>query len=298
MTKRRRPHPTDSVLVLRSIIVYLPRKCVSCVKMDGMCRGARRGILSRGRIQSDLLPINIYRMMLLSSLVRRRGEHDKRMASMQLHRDYKWRRQASARGGWTGFLSLALAALLAASVLAGCSLNRRPPLDELDRYVAAAHQIWDFHGTVLVAKEGEILLAKGYGWADREFNQKNTPRTRFFISSITKQFTATAILQLKEQGRLSLDDPVTKYLPDYPAETGDRITIGQLLSHTAGVPNYTEAPEVLINRTKKLSPQTLLAVFKDRPLDFDPGTDFHYSNSGYILLGAIIEKVSGQSYEA
>ena len=187
---------------------------------------------------------------------------------------------------------------LAALLTGGCALIRSERTNELNQYLRAATDIWDFQGSVLVAKEGKVLLAKGYGWADRDFEEPNTEHTRFFIGSITKQFTAAAILQLQELGKLSLEDPITKYLPDYPHETGDRITIHQLLSHTAGVPNYTEAPEVVINRTREFSPQTLLDVFKDRPLDFEPGTDFHYSNSGYIILGAIIERVSGQSYEA
>lgn len=139
---------------------------------------------------------------------------------------------------------------------------------------------------------------KGYGYADTLFQDPNTPRTKFFIGSITKQFTAAAILILHQRGQLDLNDRITEYLPDYPMDPGDRITIHQLLSHTSGLPNYTDFPEVLDHLTSNMNPADIIATFRDRPLLFEPGTDFAYSNSGYILLGAIIESVSGQSYEA
>lgn len=191
-----------------------------------------------------------------------------------------------------------LGIVIGCGLLAGCALNFNPTPSDLERYVDAAAKVWDFQGSVLVAKDDRVLLARGYGWKDREFQEKNTPNTRFFIGSLTKQFTAAAILQLRDEGKLSLDDLIARHLTDYPKATANRVTIRQLLTHTAGIPNYTEAPEVLINRTREVSPQTLLDVFKNRPLDFEPGTSFHYSNSGYIILGAIIEKLSGQSYEA
>ena len=179
-------------------------------------------------------------------------------------------------------------------VASGC----KPLRDEMDRYLSAAHDVWGFQGSALVAYQGRIILAKGYGMANYTFDEPNTPQTKFFIGSITKQFTASAIMILQERGLLDIHDPISKYLPDYPEPAGDRITIENLLTHTSGVPNYTEVPELMMKRTRNLSPSELLGLFKDEPLEFEPGTDFHYSNSGYIILGAIIEKVSGQSYEA
>lgn len=176
----------------------------------------------------------------------------------------------------------------------GCKLAEQ----KFDNYLKAAQDVWGFSGTVLVAWHGKVVFAKGYGYADQAFQQANTLETKFYIGSITKQFTAAAILKLVEQGKLSLDDPITRYLPDYPEDPGRRITIHHLLTHTSGVPNYTESPELLLRRTSRISPNDLLRFFAYEPLDFEPGTSFHYSNSGYIILGAIIERVSGQSYEA
>lgn len=179
-------------------------------------------------------------------------------------------------------------------LLTGC----KPLQDEMDRYLEAAHDIWGFQGSVLVAYKGKVILAKGYGMANYTFGEPNTPQTKFFIGSITKQFTAAAIMILQERGLLDVHDPISKYLPEYPGATGDKITIENLLTHTSGVPNYTDVPELMMKRTRNLSPSDLLDLFKNEPLEFEPGTDFHYSNSGYIILGAIIEKISGQSYEA
>ncbi len=170
--------------------------------------------------------------------------------------------------------------------------------DKLADYLDAAEKHWQFQGAVLVAKDGKALLNKGYGYANRDFEEPNTPDTKFFIGSITKQFTASAVLMLQDKGRLDLQAPITKYLPDYPAETGDRVTVHNLLSHTSGIPNYTDDPQVIISRTHWISPASLIDLFKDRPLLFEPGTAFAYSNSNYILLGAIVEAVSGQSFEA
>jgi CubicO group peptidase (beta-lactamase class C family) len=124
----------------------------------------------------------------------------------------------------------------------------------------------------------------------------NTPDTKFRLGSITKQFTAASILLLEERGKLKIDDRVKTYLPDAPM-SWDRITIYNLLTHTSGIPNFTALPDY---NTIKLSSRTAsaaVAAFRDRPLDFGPGEKMSYSNSGYLVLGDIIEKVSGQSYE-
>ncbi len=170
--------------------------------------------------------------------------------------------------------------------------------DKLDAYLTAANEQWGFTGSVLVAWKGKVILSKGYGMANQHLGIPNTPETKFFIGSITKQFTAAAILKLAEEGQLSVDDPIGEHLPTYPAPDADRIAIHHLLTHTSGIPNYTEIPEVLLRRTTHLTPTDLMSTFAGRPLKFQPGTDFEYSNSGYVVLGAIIEAVSGQSYEA
>jgi CubicO group peptidase (beta-lactamase class C family) len=131
--------------------------------------------------------------------------------------------------------------------------------------------------------------------AQMELGVPIRPEMIFRIGSITKQFTAAAILKLVEQGKLSLDDDVTKYLPEYPTH-GHPITIERLLSHTSGIANYTDQPGWLATIRTDQTPTQLIAMFKDLPPDFAPGEKWSYTNSGYILLGAIIQKVSGQPY--
>lgn len=153
-----------------------------------------------------------------------------------------------------------------------------------------------FMGSVLVARGGEVLLSKGYGSANLEWNVPNSPSTRFRLGSITKQFTAASILLLEERGKLKVEDPVKKYLPDAP-DSWDKITIFHLLTHTSGIPNFTSFAEYPKLRPFPLTPEKLVAVFRDKPLDFPPGEKMQYSNSGYALLGYLIEKISGVSYE-
>jgi CubicO group peptidase (beta-lactamase class C family) len=168
----------------------------------------------------------------------------------------------------------------------------------VEAYLKAAHESWGFNGAVSISKNGRLLFSRGYGLANQQIGAPNTPMTRFFIGSITKQFTAAAILALQEDHLLNLDDPITKYLADYPHDPGDRITIKNLLTHTSGIPNYTEDPEIILRRTQSISPKEIIERIENRPLEFEPGTRFRYSNSGYILLGRIIEVASGQSFEA
>lgn len=153
-----------------------------------------------------------------------------------------------------------------------------------------------FMGSVLVARDGKVILDKGYGMANLELDVPNTPDTKFRLGSITKQFTAAAILLLEERGKLKVDDRLTTYVPDAPQSWG-RITVFNLLTHTSGIPNFTSFADY---NTIKLSPRSAAAAVsavRDRELDFGPGEQYNYSNSGYVALGAIIEKVSGQSYE-
>ena len=166
---------------------------------------------------------------------------------------------------------------------------------QADDYVKAKAKNNQFSGAVLVAKGGKVLLSKGYGMANYELDVANTPQTKFRLGSITKQFTALAIMQLQEKGLLSVDDPVTKYFPDY--KIAEKVTIHHLLTHTSGIHNFTSDAEYMQMMTLNSPPEKTIARFKEKPLDFAPGEKWSYSNSGYILLGAIIEKVSGKSYE-
>jgi CubicO group peptidase (beta-lactamase class C family) len=148
-----------------------------------------------------------------------------------------------------------------------------------------------------VAENGQPILRKGYGEANMEWHIANTPDTRFRLGSITKQFTATLVLQLVEKGQLDLNAPVANYLPDYPKPNGDRITIHQLLNHTSGIPGYTELPEFGRTPRHPQKPVEFMKMFSGLQLLFEPGTKFSYSNSGFFLLGVILEKVTGKPYE-
>lgn len=152
-----------------------------------------------------------------------------------------------------------------------------------------------FMGAVLVARGSDILLDKGYGFADLEWNVANTPTTKFRLGSITKQFTAASILLLEERGKLSVNDPVKKYMPDAPA-AWDKVTIFNVLTHTSGIPSFTSFPDYASLEAFPTTPKALVARFKDKPLDFQSGEKWSYSNSGYVLLGYLIETISGEPY--
>lgn len=152
-----------------------------------------------------------------------------------------------------------------------------------------------FMGAVLVAKGPDILLDKGYGKAVAEWNIPDSPDAKFRIGSMTKQFTAALVLLEQEEGKLSVDDPIRKYLPDSPA-AWDKITIGDLLHHTSGVPNFIFDKRFFEWRMVARTPVEEMDFFKDKPLNFAPGTQWEYSNSNYMLLGMILEKVTGRRY--
>jgi CubicO group peptidase (beta-lactamase class C family) len=159
---------------------------------------------------------------------------------------------------------------------------------------AAANNM--FMGAVLVAKGDTILLDKGYGSANLEWNIPNTPQTRFRIGSLTKQFAAAAILLLEERGKLKLGDPIKTFMPDVPA-AWDEITLFNLLTQTTGIPDYTDAPDFGDTMKLQRTPQQLIATVRDKKLDFAPGEKFAYSNSNYVLLSQVIEKASGGSFQ-
>lgn len=190
--------------------------------------------------------------------------------------------------------SLVCALVLAAVIQSPASAV---PLDaaRMDEVVQSYTDSGKFMGAVLVARDGQALLDKGYGYANLEWQVANTPDTRFRLGSLTKQFTAATILLLQERGQLRLSDPVRTYLPDAPA-AWDGITVQSLLNQTSGIPEYTDQPDFPM--TLPLAPDRLMATFASKPLRFQPGTQWAYSNANYVVLGRIIEKVSGQTYAA
>jgi CubicO group peptidase (beta-lactamase class C family) len=152
-----------------------------------------------------------------------------------------------------------------------------------------------FMGSVLVAENQRVLLDKGYGYANLEWQVPNTPDTKFRLGSITKQFTAASILLLKEQGKIQLDAPVKTYMSDAPA-AWDHVTIFNLLTHTSGIPSFTDLPDYQATQGTATTPAQLVARFRDKPLEFQPGEQWKYDNSGYALLGYVIERISGTPY--
>ena len=168
-------------------------------------------------------------------------------------------------------------------------------IDELiQRYV----DLGQFSGSVLIAENDEIILKKGYGLADREWNISNTPETKFRIGSVTKQFTSMLIFMLYEEGKIKLDGKLYDYLPYYRKDTGEKITISQLLNHTSGIPSYTNTDN-FFQATGKLKavPKDFIIEHCSGDLEFEPGSKWVYNNSAYFILGAIIEKVTGLTYE-
>ncbi|MFH7245790.1 MAG: serine hydrolase [Spirulina sp.] len=179
------------------------------------------------------------------------------------------------------------------SVADSSPLAVNPLVAEMEAFLQAHTDHRQFMGSVMVVRDGETLLNLGYGMADLSQEVPNTPQTRFRMGSLTKQFTAAAILQLQERGMLDVQAPVKTYLPDYPNDT---ITLHHLLTHTAGLPNLTSTPEYFDWMQRPATLGELIARFRDLPLEFEPGSQHRYSNSGYILLTQVLETVSGQSY--
>lgn len=166
---------------------------------------------------------------------------------------------------------------------------------EFDKLLSEQFKPNETGGTALVARNGQIIYKKAFGMANLEMNIAMQPDMIFRIGSITKQFTAVAILQLMEQGKLSLQDEITKYIPDYPMN-GHKITIEHLLTHTSGIQSYTGMKDFESNMRKDMKPEEMINYFKNQPMEFAPGTKWNYNNSGFFLLGYLIEKVSGKTY--
>jgi CubicO group peptidase (beta-lactamase class C family) len=194
---------------------------------------------------------------------------------------------------------LALFLLLIAQLIFSQAVFSQYKAQKIDELVNKYNELGQFNGAVLVAENGNIIYSKGIGYADMENKIPNKTDTKFRIASVTKQFTATLIMQLVEKGKIKLDGKLSKYLPYYRKDTGDKITIHQILSHTSGLANYTDNPEFMQDEVKnKVTPKDFVLRYCSAELAFEPGTDWAYSNSGYFILGAIIEEVTGKTYEA
>lgn len=195
--------------------------------------------------------------------------------------------------GWMNAGGVAGLALLLAVSSAGAASRK----DSIDRLAAKYTELKQFNGALLVADDKGIILKKGYGQANFEWQLPVTPDTKFRIGSVTKQFTAALILKLVEEGKVGLEDPITKHLPDYRQDTGSRITVTHLLNHTSGIPSYTSRPdfgEKVSRNPYKVA--DFVKQFASGDLEFEPGSKYAYNNSGYFLLGTIIEKVTGKTY--
>jgi D-alanyl-D-alanine carboxypeptidase len=192
-----------------------------------------------------------------------------------------------------------LTLLVATCVAFGQDMPKAPPpeLGRLQTFLKSYQDQGKFIGSAFVAKGKNVYLDEAYGMANIELGVPNAGNTKFRLGSITKQFTATAILQLQERGKLSVKDQACKYIDGCP-DSWKEITIHQLLTHTSGIPSYTALPEFSKPKLMRipLSPVEIVMLTKDKPLDFPPGSKWNYDNSGYVFLGAIIEKVSGEKY--
>ena len=189
--------------------------------------------------------------------------------------------------------------LFVITLLSAAVATAQDKAQKIDELLKNYYDYGQFNGSVLVAEKGKVIYAKGFGMANMEWAIPNQPDTKFRIGSVTKQFTAALILQLVEAGKIKLDGKITDYLSDYRKDTGDKITVHQLLNHTSGIPSYTSQANFFAEVSRDPSSVTdFVKKHASGELEFEPGTKFNYNNSGYFLLGAIIEKVTGKSYES
>jgi len=178
------------------------------------------------------------------------------------------------------------------------SLFSQSNAEKIDNLLKNYVEFNQFNGSVLVAEDGDIIHKKGYGYANFEWDIKNTSDTKFRLASVTKQFTAMLIMLEVQDKRIDLIKPITEYIPNYPKKTGDLITVHHLLTHTAGIPNYTSFPNFFKEKSRNFySPQKLMEEFWNMELEFNVGSKYSYSNSGYHLLGVILENVTGKTYD-
>jgi CubicO group peptidase (beta-lactamase class C family) len=194
------------------------------------------------------------------------------------------------------FAVLLTLALVCSTVAGAVQAPDRP--QAIDAFFSSYYDAGLFNGTVLVAEHGKVILRKGYGSADFEWQIPNTPETKFRLGSTTKQFTATLILQLVNEGRLTTGAKLADVLPYYRKDTGARITIEHLLTHTSGIPSYTGLPNFMNEVSRNpYEVRAFVEKYCSGDLEFEPGSTFRYNNSGYFILGAIIEQIAGKRYE-
>lgn len=171
-------------------------------------------------------------------------------------------------------------------------------VEQIEALLSTYETFGKFNGSVLVSDQGKVIYKNGFGMANMEWDIPNQPNTKHRLGSITKQFTAMLILQLVAEGKLDLQAPINTYLTGYPKASGAIITTHHLLTHTSGIPNYTSFPTFMKDHSRNpYTPEEFVKTFADMELDFTPGEKFSYSNSGYFLLGVLVEKLSGKSYE-
>ncbi|RKX27207.1 MAG: hypothetical protein DRP45_01580 [Candidatus Zixiibacteriota bacterium] len=198
-------------------------------------------------------------------------------------------------------LHLRLENLICLLIVAGALLvlscqGTRSTATEYELYIDRAVEVWQFQGSYLVAKGDSILARGGRGFANLSEQRSNGPKTKFLIGSTTKPFTAIAILQLVEKGLVDLNLPFRTYINDYTAERADKVTVHYLLSHRSGIPDVVSNPEFSSKMRESITPHEIVEFFQDRPLDFTPGSRYSYSSSNYVLLGLIVEAVTGPSW--
>lgn len=201
---------------------------------------------------------------------------------------------------WAGVIARHLRVCIFLLYWAPAFLLASPPAADqifekkVNEYLTPYIDAGGFSGAILIARNGKILLNRGYGMANHELDIPNTPQTRFHIASISKTFTAAAIMMLEQQGRLNTQDPLARFIPDYPG--GGKITLHNLLTHTSGILNVNDLPDYDEKSRSAHTLDEIIGWFKNKPLDFSPGAKYSYSNSNYNLLAYILEKVSGRGY--
>jgi CubicO group peptidase (beta-lactamase class C family) len=181
--------------------------------------------------------------------------------------------------------------LFIVTLMTATNSSAQQNIQKIDALLKQYHDYGQFNGSILVAENGKVIYKKGFGMANMEWAIPNQPDTKFRIASITKQFTAALVLQLVEEGKIRLDGKITDYLPDYRKDTGEKVTIHQLLNHTSGIPDYRNV------NSNPYSAADFVKKHVSGDFEFEPGSKYRYNNGGYSILGAIIEKVTGKSYE-
>ena len=183
-------------------------------------------------------------------------------------------------------------------IIASHQVFSQDKVQKIDELIQKYFEMGQFNGAVLVAEDGKVIFSKGFGYSDMENKIPVKTDTKFRLASVTKQFTATLIMQLVENGKINLDGKLIEYLPYYRKDVGERITIRQILSHTAGLSNYTNSKSFMEEQINtKVNPKDFVLKYCSDDLIFEPGTNWEYSNSGYFILGLVIEEITGKPYE-